>query len=591
MATAPHEFTSLPQLSRAVREWVESVRQLTQPAEVYWCEGSAAETRELTAQLVKSGELLALNAQQFPGCHLARSRPSDVARVEHLTFVCTRSKDDAGPNNNWMAPDEAHAKMRGLFKDCMRGRTLYVVPYCMGPLDSPYSRCGVEITDSAYVVLNMAIMTRMGRAALERIARTNQFVKGLHSIGELDPERRFIIHYPEELSIESFGSGYGGNALLGKKCHALRIASWQARTEGWLAEHMLIVGLQNPKGETHYVAAAFPSACGKTNLAMLIPPESMPGWKIFTVGDDIAWLHPGADGRLWAINPEAGYFGVVPGTNRDTNRNAYDMIRRDTLFTNVALTADNQPWWEGLKSGTPVTDWQGRPYDPARGPAAHPNSRFTVSAKRNPGYSPHSEDPSGVPISALIFGGRRREVAPLVYEARDWAHGVLVGASVASETTAAATGQVGVVRRDPMAMQPFCGYNFADYWQHWLDVGAKLKRPPRIFHVNWFRRDAQGKFLWPGFGDNLRVLAWMLDRAAGTAGAADSPIGRLPRPEDLNTQGLGVSAEALRELTSTDPALWRKEVTEIRSYLSRYGDRLPAALLRELDATEARLSS
>ncbi len=591
MATAPHEFTSLPQLSRAVREWVESVRQLTQPDEVHWCEGSQAELRELTTRLVQSGELLALNAQHFPGCHLARSRPNDVARVEHLTFVCTRSKEDAGPNNNWMAPDEAHAKMRGLFKDCMRGRTLYVVPYCMGPLDSPYSRCGVEITDSAYVVLNMSVMTRMGRPALERIARTDQFVKGLHSTGELDPERRFIIHFPEELSIESFGSGYGGNALLGKKCHALRIASWQARTEGWLAEHMLIVGLQSPRGDTHYVAAAFPSACGKTNLAMLIPPDSMPGWKVFTVGDDIAWLHPGADGRLWAINPEAGYFGVVPGTNRDTNRNAYDMIRRDTLFTNVALTADNQPWWEGLKTGTPVTDWQGRPYDPARGPAAHPNSRFTVSAKRNPGYSPHSEDPSGVPISALIFGGRRREVAPLVYEARDWAHGVLVGASVASETTAAATGQVGVVRRDPMAMQPFCGYNFADYWQHWLNVGSKLKRPPRIFHVNWFRRDAQGKFLWPGFGDNLRVLSWMLDRSAGTVGAVDAPIGRLPRPEDLHTEGLGVSAEALRELTSVDTALWRKEVTEIRAYLSRYGARLPAALLRELDTTEARLGA
>jgi phosphoenolpyruvate carboxykinase (GTP) len=589
MATAPHEFTALAQLSRAVSEWVESVRRLTQPAEVYWCEGSPAEARELTSKLIQSGELTVLNQQEFPGCNLARSSPSDVARVEHLTFVCTRAQEDAGPNNHWMAPDEAHAKMRDLFKDCMRGRTLYVVPYCMGPLDSPYSRCGVEITDSAYVVLNMGIMTRIGRAALERIARTDRFVKGLHSIGELDPERRFIMHFPEELSIESFGSGYGGNALLGKKCHALRIASWQARSEGWLAEHMLIVGLQSPRGETHYIAAAFPSACGKTNLAMLIPPESMPGWKIYTVGDDIAWLHPASDGRLWAINPEAGYFGVVPGTNRDTNRNAFEMIHRDTLFTNVALTADNEPWWEGRKKGTPVIDWQGRPYDPARGPAAHPNSRFTVSAKRNPGYSPHSEDAAGVPISALIFGGRRREVAPLVYEARDWSHGVLVGASVASETTAAATGRVGVVRRDPMAMQPFCGYNFADYWQHWLNVGAKLKRAPRIFHVNWFRRDAQGRFLWPGFGDNLRVLAWMLERGAGTAGAVDSPIGWLPRPEDLNTSGLDISAEALRDLTSIDTSLWRKEVAEIREYLAKYGERLPAALVRELDRTESRL--
>jgi phosphoenolpyruvate carboxykinase (GTP) len=591
MATAPHEFTALPQLSRAVAEWVESVRQLTQPAAVHWCEGSAAEVRKLTGELVASGELLALDAQHFPGCHLARSKPNDVARVEHLTFVCTRSKEDAGPNNNWIAPDEAHEKMRGLFSGCMRGRTLYVVPYCMGPLDSPYSRCGVEITDSAYVVLNMAMMTRMGRPALERIARTERFVKGLHSIGEIDPERRFIMHFPEELAIVSYGSGYGGNALLGKKCHALRIASWQARTEGWLAEHMLIVGLQNPRGETHYVAAAFPSACGKTNLAMLIPPESMPGWKVFTVGDDIAWLHPGPDGRLWAINPEAGYFGVVPGTNPETNRNAYEMIRRDTLFTNVALTADNRPWWEGLKSGAPVIDWQGRPYDPKRGPAAHPNSRFTVCAKRNPSYSPHTEDPTGVPLSAIVFGGRRRELAPLVYEARDWAHGVLVGASVASETTAAATGQVGVVRRDPMAMQPFCGYNFADYWRHWLELGAKIKRPPRIFHVNWFRRDAQGKFLWPGFGENLRVLAWMLDRSAGMARAADSPIGWLPRIEDLNTAGLGASHEALRELLSVDPALWRKEASEIREYFRRYGERLPPALLGELEKTEARLSS
>ncbi len=589
MATAPHEFIALPRLSRAVYDWVESVRQLTQPAAVHWCEGSAAEIREITQSLVQSGELSALDAQTFPGCHLARSAANDVARVEHLTFVCTSSKEDAGPNNNWMAPDEAHAKLRGLFKGCMRGRTLYVVPYCMGPLDSPLSRCGVEITDSAYVVLNMSIMTRMGRPALERIARTGSFVKGLHSIGELDPERRFIMHYPEELSIESYGSGYGGNALLGKKCHALRIASWQARTEGWLAEHMLIVGLQNPKGETHYIAAAFPSACGKTNLAMLIPPQSMPGWKVFTVGDDIAWMHPGPDGRLWAINPEAGYFGVVPGTNPETNRNAYEMIRRDTLFTNVAMTSDNQPWWEGLTSGTPVTDWQGRPYDPAHGPAAHPNSRFTVSATRNPSFSPQSEHPSGVPISAFVFGGRRREVAPLVYEARDWAHGVLVGASVASETTAAATGQVGVVRRDPMAMKPFCGYNFADYWQHWLNVGAKLKRPPRIFHVNWFRRDAAGKFLWPGFGDNLRVLAWMLERSAGSAGAVDSPIGALPRPQDLHTDGLGVGADALRELTSIDPVSWRKEVSEIRTYLAQYGERLPAALTRELDKTEERL--
>jgi phosphoenolpyruvate carboxykinase (GTP) len=589
MATAPHLLTPLSSLSTEVAEWVESVRQLTQPKAVRWCDGSDAEVRELTSRLVKDGELKPLNPEYFPGCQLARSHPSDVARVEHLTFICTDSEEDAGPNNNWMAPAEARAKMRALFAGCMKDRTLFVVPYCMGPIDSPYARCGVEITDSPYVVLNMAIMTRMGRPALERIAREGAFVKGLHSIGELDPERRFIMHFPEDLEIQSFGSGYGGNALLGKKCHALRIASFQARTEGWLAEHMLIVGLQNPQGETHYVACAFPSACGKTNLAMLIPPGSLPGWKVFTVGDDIAWLTPGPDGRLWAINPESGYFGVVPGTNPETNKNAYDMIRRDTLFTNVALTADNQPWWEGLSTGKPVVDWQGRPYDPKNGPAAHPNSRFTVSAKYNRAYSPHADDPQGVPISALVFGGRRRELAPLVYEARDWKHGVLVGASVASETTAAATAKVGVVRRDPMAMLPFCGYNFADYWTHWLSIGAQLKNPPRIYHVNWFRRDAQGRFLWPGYGENLRVLEWILGRCAGKTSANETAIGNLPRPQDLNMKGLDVSPTDLQALLSVDPVLWEKEIADVRAYLQTYGKRLPVEMLKQLDAVEARL--
>ncbi len=468
MATAPQQVTTLSQISPAVRDWVAQVARQTKPDRVHWCDGSDEEFQVLRQELVSHGELLTLNPQTHPGCHLYRSHPSDVARVEHLTFICTTSQADAGPNNHWLSPADAHRRMDELFDSCMRGRTLYVVPYCMGPLQSPYSRCGVEITDSAYVVLNMHLMTRMGRPALERIARDGSFVKGLHSTGDLNPERRFIMHFPEELSIQSFGSGYGGNALLGKKCHALRIASWQARQEGWLAEHMLIVGVENPAGETHYLACAFPSACGKTNLAMMIPPASHKGWKIWTLGDDIAWLHPGKDGRLWAINPESGYFGVVPGTNAKTNRNAYEMIQHDTLYTNVALTADQQPWWEGLESGQPVVDWQGRPYDAKRGPAAHPNSRFTVAATQNPGYSPLMESAAGVPISALIFGGRRREVAPLVYEARDWNHGVLVGASVASETTAAAVGEVGVVRRDPMAMKPFCGYNFADYWAHWL---------------------------------------------------------------------------------------------------------------------------
>jgi phosphoenolpyruvate carboxykinase (GTP) len=472
----------------------------------------------------------------------------------------------------------------------MKGRTLYVVPYCMGPIDSPYSRCGVEITDSAYVVINMSIMTRMGRPALERIARDGKFVKGLHSIGELDPNRRFIMHFPEDLSIQSFGSGYGGNALLGKKCHALRIASWQARDEGWLAEHMLIVGIENPQGETHYIAAAFPSACGKTNLAMLIPPDSMPGWKIWTVGDDIAWLHPGPDGRLYAINPEAGYFGVVPGTNRATNRNAFDMIHRDTLFTNVALTADNEPWWEGRKLNTPVLDWQGKPFDPASGGvSAHPNSRFTVSARNNPIYSPRSEDAAGVPISAIVFGGRRREVAPLVYEARSWQHGVVVGASVASETTAAATGAVGIVRRDPMAMKPFAGYNFGDYWAHWLAMGKRLRSPPRLFHVNWFRRNNDGAFLWPGFGDNLRVMEWILKRCAGQVGAQDSPIGYLPKPADLNLKGADVSEATMQELLAVAPAAWRKETAAMREYLKEFGARAPAEMSAELTEIEKRL--
>jgi phosphoenolpyruvate carboxykinase (GTP) len=591
MATALHTFVGLAEVSNNVAEWVTGVQQLTQPDRVYWCDGSAGEEQRLRAELLAKSELRELNQNTFPGCYLYRSSPTDVARVEHLTYICSRSQDAAGPNNNWMDPAAARAKMRELFRGCMRGRTMYVVPYCMGPLDSPYARCGVEITDSGYVVLNMALMTRMGRPALERIATESSFVRGLHSIGDLDPARRFIMHYPEDLSIESFGSGYGGNALLGKKCHALRIASWQARDEGWLAEHMLIVGLQNPRGETHYVAAAFPSACGKTNLAMLIPPDSLPGWKVFTIGDDIAWLQPGADGRLWAINPESGYFGVVPGTNERTNRNADQMIRRDTLFTNVALTADNEPWWEGRAEGRPVTDWLGRAYEHSNGPAAHPNSRFTVAATQNPAYSRAAEDPRGVPISALIFGGRRRELAPLVYEARNWQHGVLVGASVASETTAAATGQVGVVRRDPMAMKPFAGYNFGDYWAHWLEVGAGLKNPPRIFHVNWFRQNAAGKFLWPGFGDNLRVLAWILDRCQGNAGALETPIGHMPRPGDLNTAGLDIGPEALAELTAVPSAAWRQEIANLRHYLLEYGSHLPAAMLAEADEVARRLAA
>ena len=590
MATAPHHLHAIEELSPAVSDWVDQVARQTQPKRIHWCEGSEQEFRDLTRELVGGAELLPLNSQTHPGCHLARSHPSDVARVEHLTFVCTVEKADAGPNNNWMSPSDAHRRMDELFNGCMRGRTLYVVPYCMGPIDSPYSRCGVEITDSAYVVINMKLMTRMGRPALERIAREGSFVKGLHSIGDLNPERRFIVHFPEELSIQSFGSGYGGNALLGKKCHALRIASWQGRQEGWLAEHMLLVGIENPAGETHYLACAFPSACGKTNLAMLIPPDSHPGWKVWTLGDDIAWLHPGNDGRLWAINPESGYFGVVPGTNAKTNRNAYEMIRKDTLYTNVALTADNQPWWEGLESGQPVIDWQGRPYDSNRGPAAHPNSRFTVSATQNPSYSSLADSPGGVPISALVFGGRRRELAPLVYQARNWAHGVLVGASVASETTAAAVGEVGVVRRDPMAMKPFCGYNFADYWAHWLSFPERARALPAIFHVNWFRRDKRGRFLWPGFGDNLRVLRWIIDRCAQRIGARETAIGYLPRPEDIDTDGLDIAAATMNELLVVDPALWRQEMQEIGEFLGSFGARLPPQLMAEHQKTVEKLT-
>ncbi|MEO8316182.1 MAG: phosphoenolpyruvate carboxykinase (GTP) [Pseudomonadota bacterium] len=590
MATASSAFKPIAEISADVAAWVTSVAAVTTPDRIHWCDGSPAETARLHNELIARKELAPLNEKTFPDCYIAYSHPSDVARVEHLTFICSKNKDDAGPNNNWMDPAEAHAKMDALFKGCMKGRTLYVVPYCMGPIDSPYARCGVEITDSAYVVLNMAIMTRMGRQALERIAAEDgKFVRGLHSIGELDPDRRFIMHFPEELSIQSFGSGYGGNALLGKKCHALRIASYQARTEGWLAEHMLIVGLKNPQGELHYVACAFPSACGKTNLAMLIPPASMPGWEVFTVGDDICWMQIGPDGRLWAINPESGYFGVAPGTGAKTNKNAFDMIKKDTLFTNVGLTANNEPWWEGIGSGEPVTDWQRRPYDPKNGPAAHPNARFTVSAVHNPAYTTEAENPNGVPISAIVFGGRRREIAPLVYEARDWQHGVLVGASVASETTAAATGAVGVVRRDSMAMKPFCGYNFADYFQHWLNIGAKLKKPPKIFHVNWFRQGQDGKFLWPGFGDNLRVLEWMLDRVAGRAGAQETAIGNLPRAADLNLAGLDISTAVVEDLLSVKADAWRKEVADIRSYLGEYGARTPQAMYAELDGVEKRL--
>ena len=568
----------------ALNQWVLDVARLTRPEAIQWCDGSDSEYDALVAKMQDDGTLLPLNPDTHPNSWLHRSHPDDVARVEHLTFVCTPEQEDAGPNNHWMSPADGHARMDALFDGCMQGRTMYVIPYCMGPIDSPLSRCGVEITDSPYVVANMRIMTRMGAAALARIEREGSFVRGLHSTGELDPDRRFIMHFPEELAIMSYGSGYGGNALLGKKCHALRIASHQARQEGWLAEHMLILGLETPQGQTHYIAAAFPSACGKTNLAMLIPPEAYreAGWKVWTVGDDICWMRPGADGRLYAINPEAGFFGVAPGTSAKSNPNALASIQSNTIFTNVGTTADNQPWWEGIDNDQhPATDWRGDPYDPSVRPAAHPNARFTVSARQCPSYSSMAEDPQGVPISAIVFGGRRASLVPLVFEARDWTHGVLVGASMGSETTAAAAGQVGVMRRDPMAMKPFCGYNFADYFAHWLSFdkpGAKL---PKVFHVNWFRKGPDGRFLWPGFGDNLRVLEWMIGRVEGTAGAIETPIGLQPTEDDINLGGVGLGEDARSLLFGFDRAGWQSEFESLRTYLHDYGPRMPPPLIQE----------
>jgi len=564
----------------ALASWVEEVAALTLPARIHWCDGSDFENEQLTAEMLADGTLLRLNEETHPNCFLHRSNPNDVARVEHLTLVCTTDQQDAGSNNHWMSPAEGHQKMDALYAGCMSGRTLYVIPYLMGPYGSPYARAGVEITDSPYVVANMRIMARIGSRALAHIDAGNSFIKGLHSIGDLNPERRFIMHFPEELMIKSFGSGYGGNALLGKKCHALRIASWQARTEGWLAEHMLILGIQNPAGEVTYVAAAFPSACGKTNLAMLVPPEAYAGWKVWTVGDDIAWLHPGEDGQLWAINPEAGFFGVAPGTSMKTNPNCMQTLGRNTIYTNVGLTPNGQPWWEGIDGEKPegLLDWQGRPHDSSNGPVAHPNARFTVTAAQCPSYSSEANAPSGVPISAIIFGGRRSTVAPLVLESLDWAHGVFTGAAVASETTAAAVGQVGQVRRDPMAMKPFCGYNFGDYWAHWLSFSERCAKLPKIFHVNWFRKDAEGRYMWPGYGDNMRVLKWITERCAGVAEAVTTPVGLMPNRADIDLTGLALTEQTLDALLAIDTEVWSKEVEEIQTFFEGFGERLPEGL-------------
>jgi phosphoenolpyruvate carboxykinase (GTP) len=567
--------------NRHLVSWVEEQAQLCQPDRIHWCDGSEAERQALIAEAVASGVLLPLDPLKRPGCYYHRSNPNDVARTEELTFICTPTREEAGPTNNWMAPDEAYAKLRGIFAGSMKGRTMYVVPYLMGAPDSPFAKVGVELTDSVYVALSMRIMSRMGQVALDRLGDSPSFDRGLHSVADCDPARRFICHFPQDDTIWSVGSGYGGNALLGKKCLALRIASYQARDEGWMAEHMLILEAESPSGETRYIAAAFPSACGKTNLAMLVPPPSFAGWKIRTVGDDIAWMRVGPDGRLYAVNPEAGYFGVAPGTNQTTNPNAMRTVERDTFFTNVALTPDGDVWWEGMDGPVPerLIDWRGRPWTKGSSEkAAHPNSRFTAPLENNPALSRFATDPNGVPISAIIFGGRRSTTVPLVLEATDWTHGVYLGATMGSETTAAITGTVGVVRRDPMAMLAFCGYDMGTYFGHWLEMASRIANPPKLFLVNWFRKDAAGKFIWPGFGENMRVLEWILRRCAGTAAAVETPVGLAPRPEDLDVRGLDLPADRLAALLGIDPAEWRAELASHAEWFDRLGATVPAAL-------------
>jgi phosphoenolpyruvate carboxykinase (GTP) len=579
-------------LSTPLENWVEESARLTKPSKIVWCDGSEQENERLAEEMLRDGTFIALNQETYPSCYLHRSNPNDVARTEGLTFICTREKEDVGPTNNWMAPEEGKEKLTPLFDGSMKGRTMYVVPYIMGPESSPYSKIGVEITDSAYVVASMRIMSRMGKAALNRLGSSADFVPGLHSLGDLDPSRRFIVHFPEEKLIWSVGSGYGGNALLGKKCFALRIASFMAHGQGWMAEHMLILGLEDPSGKVTYMAAAFPSACGKTNLAMMISALEKQGYRVWTIGDDIAWMHIASDGTLRAINPEAGFFGVAPGTNEQTNPNIMGALHKNTIFTNVALTSAKEPWWEGMNGKAPdgLTTWKGEFLKSAAAePVAHPNSRYTVPAAQSPSISKHWADPEGVPISALIFGGRRARLAPLVFESRDWQHGVYVGATMASETTAAATGQVGVTRRDPMAMLPFCGYNMADYFGHWLKMGSKLKNPPKIFHVNWFRRGSDGKFLWPGYGENVRALKWMLDRIEGRAKANETPIGNVPTAESLDLEGLSISRDTLDELLRVDPSAWKEESQAVGKFFGEFGDRLPEPVRREHQALSDRL--
>ena len=593
----------------AAKKWVEEIAQLCQPDSIYWCNGSQEENDELCNMMVEKGTFIKLNPEKRPGCFLARSTPSDVARVEDRTFICSEKEEDAGPTNHWADPVEMKAKLKGLFNGCMKGRTMYVIPFCMGPLDSPLAKIGIEITDSPYVVTNMRIMTKMGEQVLKRLEDEvkgggNPKRDGYGTFvpladGQVDVpwpcnEEKYICHFPETEEIWSFGSGYGGNALLGKKCLALRIASAIARKNKWMAEHMLLLGIESPDGTKAYVGGAFPSACGKTNLAMLVPPASYreAGWKTSIIGDDIAWIWPHEDGTFHAINPENGYFGVAPGTSYKTNPIAMDTIKENVIFTNVGLTDDGDVWWEGMDKNPPknAENWKGEKWDCTDGSkGAHPNSRFTAPAVNCPCISPEFESKTGVPISAIIFGGRRAKTAPLVYQSRDWDHGVFVGSIMASETTAAATGKVGVVRRDPMAMRPFCGYNMGDYWQHWLDMGAKLSNPPKIFNVNWFRTDDEGNFEWPGFGDNLRVVEWILGRCFGEKDAVETELGYEPKPEDINLEGVDVTLDTVKDILGVDKELWLEECKGIREYYAQFGDKLPKKLAQELDDLEARL--
>ena len=582
--------------NQAVLSWIDEMAKMTQPDQIVWIDGSQEQIDALRAEACSTGELEKLNQELLPDCYLHRTAVNDVARVEDRTFICCEKKENAGPTNNWMDPTEMHEKLNKLYTGAMKGRTMYVIPYSMGVVGSPFAKYGIELTDSIYVVLNMCIMTRVGANVAALLG--DDFVKGLHAKADIDPENRYIVQFPEENTIMSVNSGYGGNVLLGKKCFALRIASYLGHKQGWMAEHMLILGLENPQGEVRYLAAAFPSACGKTNLAMLIPPAAYreKGWKVWCVGDDIAWIRVGEDGRLWAMNPEYGFFGVAPGTNEKSNPNALASTRKGTIFTNVAHNLDNNTvWWEGLDKNPPenAVDWKGNPWNgkTSTEKGAHPNSRFTAPAKNCPCISPEFENPKGVPLSAIVFGGRRAKTAPLVYQARDWAHGVFVGSIMASETTAAAAGAVGVVRRDPMAMLPFCGYHMADYWQHWLDMGKKVDadKLPKIFNVNWFRTDDEGHFIWPGFGDNMRVLEWIMKRAFNETDAVETAIGYQPKAEDINLEGLDISKETVEGLLGVDKDLWREEAKGIHEFYNKFDGKVPQELLNELAKLEENL--